>query len=200
MLKYRNNKIFIKEPTMKVKMSHSSYMARKIAKDLSENKYVKILSGIEHMSGIAQTLIEADIQKEIDLENKINEMMDEQEENDEFEYVEVDYREVFWMVKRRLAKETGFELNYDDRYSDLAHRIVDDLWKQEAIEYDVSEGIVKNTVYDALFKYLNEFDNVEKEITEQMNSYKQKLIPGTEDYQVVYEKLYAAALQKHGLA
>ena len=185
---------------MKVKMSHSSYMARKIARDLLDNKYVKILSGIEHMSKISGKLIEEDIQKEVDLENKINTMMEEQEENGEFEYMDVDYREVFWMVKRRLAKETGFELNYDDRYSDLSHRIIDELWKQEAIEYDVSDGIVKNVVYDALFKYLNEFDNVEKEIYEQMSNSQQKLTPGTDDYSIVYDKLYSNALQKHGLA
>ena len=185
---------------MKVKMSHSSYMARKVATDLFNSKYIQVPGGVSHISEVIETVIKQDIQKEVDLEDKINTMMDKQEDSEEFEYMDVNYGEVFWMVKRRLAKETGFELNYEDRYNDLSHQVVDELWKCDAISYDVSDIIVKNIIFDALFSYLNEFAEIEKIIERQISNYKRDLIPGTEDYYAVYERLYLFELKKHGLA
>jgi len=184
---------------MKVKMIHSSYMARKVATSLFNNKFIKVNKGIESITKIAKSRIEEDIQKEINLENKVSEMMDTQDENDEFEYMDIDHKQVFGAVKRRLAKEFEFELDYEDRYSNLSHILIDDLWKQDEIDYDVSDGIVKNIICDALLIYIAEFNKVEDIARDRISDYKRDLIPGSEDYNAVYSRIYEDELIKQGI-
>ena len=42
------------------------------------------------------------------------------------------------MIKKKLAPEFGVILSYEDRYSDLSHKILDSLYEADLINYDVS--------------------------------------------------------------
>jgi hypothetical protein len=182
---------------MRVRLPHAPYVARKIALDLLDNPYIKINNGIESITMIGAELIEDDIKKEMALEAKVKLLLEDSE--DEIEYSNVDFKQVFWMAKKRLANEFDVILNYEDRYNNLSHMILDALWQEDELTYDVSEGIVKHVILDAMLSYIKGYEEIEDIVLERMDNYKRKLVPGSEDYELVYKRLYEAELKNRGM-
>ena len=115
------------------------------------------------------------------------------------EFMQVDRRTMFWMIKKKIAPDYDVTLNFEDRYSELSHNILDKLWQEDKIEYTVSENIIRNIIYDAIEGYKNSFEDIEESVFEQIANMKRKLIPGTDEYEVVFEKLYRTELKKRGM-
>ena len=113
--------------------------------------------------------------------------------------MQVDKKNIFWLIKKKLAEEANFSLNYEDRYSNLSHEILETIWKKSLIDYSVSENKVKNVIYISIEDYLKNFEKIEDIVIEKIEGYKRKLIPGTEEYDMVFEKLYEEELRKKGM-
>jgi len=182
---------------MKIRLPHAPYIANKIAIDLVNSGFVTLSSGVESVVEVGQKLIEEDIEKEIALEERVDELLDDNE--DDIEFMQVDRRNMFWLIKKKLAKEYNFVLSYEDRYSDLAHKIMEILWKNDLVEYSVAENRVKNIIYGAIETYIASFEDVEDTVAEKITHYKRKLIPGSPEYDLVFERLYEEELRKKGL-
>jgi hypothetical protein len=182
---------------MRVRLPHAPYIARKIALDLLANPYVKINHGLESVADICEEVISKDIKNEIALEEKVKSLLEETEDN--IEYSNVDFKQVFWMAKKRLASEFDLILNYEDRYNNLSHLILDNLWQEDSLSYDISENIIKNIILDAMLGYMKTYEEIEDIVIERIDNYKRKLIPGSEDYEIVYKKLYESELQNRGM-
>jgi hypothetical protein len=182
---------------MKIRLPHAPYIANKIAIDLLKSGSVNLKSGVEPVVKIAENFIVEDIEKEMALEERVAEILDENE--DDMEFMQVDRRNMFWLIKKKLAKEYKVTLSYEDRYSDLSHKILETLWKNSLIEYTVSENRVKNVIYNAMEKYFASFEQVEETVAEKINNYKRKLVPGTPEYDLVFERLYEEELRRKGL-
>ncbi|WP_458700164.1 DUF507 family protein [Sulfurospirillum sp. 1307] len=182
---------------MKIRLPHAPYIANKIAIDLLKSGFVTLHSGLEPVVKVAEELIEEDIKKEMALEARVAEILDENE--DDMEFMQVDRRNMFWLVKKKLAKEYEVVLSYEDRYSDLAHKIQEKIWQDNLIEYSVSENRIKNIIYNAMESYIESFESVEEIVAEKIDNYKRKLIAGTPEYDLVFERLYEEELRKRGL-
>jgi len=182
---------------MKIRLPHAPYIANKIAIDLLNSGFVSLQKGMEPVVQVAQELIEEDIQKEMALEERVEEILDDNE--DDMEFMQVDRRNMFWLVKKKLAPEYKVVLSYEDRYSDLAHRTMEKIWKAGLVEYNVADNRVKNIIYTAIESYINSFEDVEETVAEKITHYKRKLIPGSPEYDLVFERLYEEELRKKGL-
>lgn len=182
---------------MKIRLPHAPYIANKIAIDLLNSGFVTLQSGLEPVVKVAQELIEEDINKEVALEERVGEILDDNE--DDMEFMQVDRRNMFWLIKKKLAKEYEVVLSYEDRYSELSHKILETLWKSSFMEYTVTEIRVKNVIYGAMEKYIESFESVEEIVAEKITHYKRKLMPGTTEYDLVFERLYEEELRKKGL-
>ncbi|MBE0491215.1 MAG: DUF507 family protein [Sulfurospirillum sp.] len=182
---------------MKIRLPHAPYIASKIAIDLLNSGSVTIKKGLEPIVQIAQGFISQDIEKEMSLEERVSELLDENE--DDMEFMQVDRRSMFWLIKKRLATEYKVTLSYEDRYNDLAHQILEKLWKDDLVEYSISENRIKNIIYNAMEKYFKNFEIVEEIVAEKIDNYKRKLLPGTPEYDLVFERLYEEELRKKGL-
>jgi len=182
---------------MKIRLPHAPYIANKISIDLLNSGFVTLSNGLEPVVKEAQDLIEEDIKKEMSLEEKVENLLEDNE--DDMEFMQVDRRNMFWLIKKKLAKEYKVILSYEDRYSDLSHRIMEVLWKNGLLEYSVAENRVKNIIYGAMENYINSFEDVEETVAEKITHYKRKLIPGSPEYDLVFERLYEEELRKKGL-
>lgn len=182
---------------MRIRIPHVKYISHKIAIDLLNSGYVTLISGIEPISEIVSEIITEDLLKEKALDEKVNEILDDK--NDDIYVMQIDKRNMFWLVKKKLATEANFELSYEDRYTNISHQILETLWKKNLIEYSVSENKVKNSIYQSIENYLKNFEKIEDEVYEKIEGYKRKLIPGTEEYDFVFEKLYEEELKKRGM-
>jgi hypothetical protein len=186
---------------MKVRLTHAPYMARKIANDLFNNEHINM--GLLKEEAIDKILdvLEVEISKEFDLEKKVNEMLDNVEDNvaNEFEYIDVNYKQVFWMAKKKLAKEFDFILETQDRYLHISHKIINMFVDENLMDYNMSETVIKNIVFDSIMDFMQLFVDIEEDVNERISHYKRRLIPGTEDYDLVYQKLYEESLTRKGL-
>ena len=67
------------------------------------------------------------------------------------------------------------------------------------IEFQVSENMVKNVIFNSIESYIERFEDIEDKVIEKIKNYKRKLIPGSEEYDIVFEKLYQEELKKIGM-
>ncbi len=182
---------------MRLRLPHAPYVANKIAIDLLKSGYVTLNKGIEPVIEVAKKRIEEDIKREMALDEKVELLL---EENiDEIEFMQIDRRNMFWLIKKKIAGDEGFVLSYEDRFSELSHQILDELWNEDLIDYTVSENRIKNKIYSSIEEYINSFEEIQDRVVEQIDNYKRKIIPGSEEYDLIFEQLYEKELQKRGM-
>jgi len=183
---------------MKVTLNQAKHIANKIAVDLNRSGVVTMTHGLEPVASEAEKHLIENIKKEVALEERVNDIVAENE--DQIDFYLADERQLFFMIKKKLASEYGVILSYEERYSDLAHTILDNLYEEDLIRYDVSENRVKNIIYDAITGFVADTSEIESAVVDKLRSYKRKLIPGTDEYDILFEKHYQEELQKRGMA
>jgi len=182
---------------LKLKKQHSSYIARKITKDIVNSEFIEVRKEKSLITEVCENILNDDIQKELDLDNAVNELLDNQE--DEIEFYKADYRQLFWMTKKRMANDFGVNLNFEDRFSNIAHFIMDYLYEEDFIHFTVNDNQVKNIISSSIDNFIKGYDEADTLAYEKIKTYKRKLIPGTEDYDIVFNRLYEEELVRKGL-
>lgn len=182
---------------MKLRLPHAPYISRKIALDLLNCGFANLNKGVDIVTRTIQNFIEEDIKKEISLDQRVEEIIEQND--DEIEFMQIDRKSMFWLVKKRLAGEFGFIINYEDRFSELSHKILDKLWQEDLLQYKVSENKMKNIIYTAIEDFIAGTGEIQEVVMDKISSYKRKIIPGTEEYEIVFEKLYEEELSKRGM-
>lgn len=182
---------------MRLKLHHTPYLSRKITKDLMHCDFVEIRKERHSIEEEIEKILDADVENELDLDDKVTEILENQEDN--IEFYNADYKQLFWMTKKRLANENNVILNNEDRFKDIAHKISGYLWDEDFIHFVVSENLVNNVLYNSIEEFLKGFDDADEAVHEKIQHYKRKLIPGTEEYDLVYQRLYEEELVRKGL-
>jgi hypothetical protein len=182
---------------MKLKKQHVNYIGRKITNDLINCEFIEVRKEKALITEQCEKFILIDIQKETKLDEKINEILEDKE--DDIEFYNADFRQLFWMTKKRLANEYGVNLNFEDRFSNIAHHIMDYLYEEDFIHFEVNDNQIKNVILNAMQEFMNGYDEADTLAYEKIKTYKRKLIPGTEDYDIVFARLYEDELVKKGL-
>lgn len=182
---------------MRMKLHHIPYIARRISRDLANCEFVEIRKTKDEIEAEIERILEEDLKKETLLDEKVSDILEAQE--DEIEFLNADYRQLFWLTKKRMANEFGVILNNEDRFSDIAHQILDYLWEEDYIHYTCSDNQIKNIIVTSIGEFIKGFDQADESVMLKLKNYKRKLIPGTEDYNLVYQRLYEEELIKRGL-
>ena len=182
---------------MRIKLPHIPYIANKIVIDLANSSFVDIKDNMELLIKSVKEILEADLLQERRLDERVKELLQEQE--DEMDMMQIDRKNMFWLVKKRLADEFGVILNQEDRHNNLAHKILVSLIDNDYICFDVSENRVKNLIFSSIESYLKIYENLEDEVFEKISNYKKKPIPGSSEYELIFEKLYQEELRKKGM-
>jgi hypothetical protein len=184
---------------MLIKETQVSYVANKIIIDMLNSGFVTFNHGLEKAKAMVEEILMENVYQERELENEVKEIIAEQEEENEFMFYDVDRKELFSMMKRKLAKEDGFILNKTDRLNNLAHKIVEGLWDAELIDYEINDGKMKNIVFDSMNSFIKEKHQIEDVVYAKLRNYKKELIPGSEEWELVFTKLYEQELKKRGM-
>jgi hypothetical protein len=182
---------------MRLRLPHAPYVANKIAIDLAGSGFVRLKKGLESVSKESLELIESDLKKEKALEEHVKEIIEENEE--EIEYMLADPKQLFWLIKKRLAPDYDVILNFEERFNHLSHLILDTLVQKQLIEFKVPENRVKNLIFNSINGYIELYEKIEDEVLEKISHYKRKLIPGTEEFELVFQRLYEEELRKRGM-
>jgi hypothetical protein len=182
---------------MRLKPQQAEFMARKIAIDLANTPFVKLLVDKERVAQAAWSLIDNSLRQEQKLDERVKDILEEN--NDEIEFQHADERQLFFMIKKKLAPEYGVIMNYEDRYEALSHEILYELYDEYLIDYNVSDNRVKNVIFRAFGDFIKTFDEVDDFIYKKIRNMKKEYIPGSEEYELIYNKLYEEELRKRGM-
>lgn len=182
---------------MKISLKTVPHIANRVAIDLNKSGVVTMTKGLENVSYEAQKVLEENVKQEMILEEKVNEICEENEE--EIEDMLADERQLFFMIKKKIAPDFGVILNYEERYSDLSHKILDELYEEDLIHFEVSENRIKNIIYNAITSFIADASEIDDAVMDKIHSYKRKFIPGTDEFEILYEKLYREELMKRGM-
>lgn len=181
---------------MRLKLTHINHIANKIALDIANSNLIEIDATMETISALAKMILEKDLKKELEIDEKAKVLL---EQNlDEIEFMRADERQLFWMIKRQIAERENFLLSWEDRYNEISHKILDELILEGYIRFSVSENLIKNLIFKAIDTYSTIYEEIEEGVIEKMKSYKRKLIAGTDEYELVFEKLYEEELKRRG--
>ena len=184
---------------MLIKEAQIPFLSRKIAYDLLNSGYVTFPKGIDNAIKEIEDIIMDDVLWEREIEDKSREILAKQEEENEFLFYDVDRREVFKLIKKEIANEQGFNLKRDERIEDLANFLVTELWDKEFIDYDVRDGKIKNIIFKSITEFLNREIEARDAVYEKIEHYKRPLVPGSEEWELVFNRLYEQELKKRGL-
>ncbi|MBU1657753.1 DUF507 family protein [bacterium] len=182
---------------MKISLKTIPHIASKIAIDLNLSGAVTMTKGLEAVAHEAELILVDNVKREMALEEKAHEICDENEE--EIDFMLADERQLFFMIKKKLAPEYGVILNYEDRFSDISHKILDELYEEDLIHFEVTENRIKNIIYNAITSFIADDSQIQNAVIDKIKTYKRKFIPGTDDFEILYEKLYKEELTKRGM-
>jgi len=182
---------------MRLKPNQSRLVAGKIAIDLIKAPFVKLLKGKDAVVEAADKIILENLSREKELDAKVAEIIEEH--YDEIETQQADDRQLFFMIKKRLAPEFDIIMNYDDRYSDLSHKILDELYEEYLIEYDVNDNQVKNVIFNAFKEYAKAYDEIDDIVYEKIKNQSKEIPVGSSEYDILYERYFKEELNKRGM-
>ena len=182
---------------MRLKPHQSQYVANKIAIDLVNAPFVKLLKGKDAVADAAKKIIEQSLKVEKELDGKVRDMIDEH--YDDIEMQQADERQLFFMIKKRLAPEFGVIMNYDDRYNDLAHKILDELYEEYLIEYEVNDNQVKNVIFKSFKDFIKAYEEIDDIVYEKIKKMEKDYVPGSEEYELIYDRLFQEELLRRGM-
>ncbi len=182
---------------MKISLKTIPHISSRVAIDLNKSGVVTMTKGLEAVSQEAEKILIASVKQEMALEEKVDDICEDNEEEIEFNLV--DERQLFFMIKKKLAPEFGVILNYEERYSDIAHKILDELYEEDLIHFEVTENRIKNIIYNAITAFIAEASELEDAVMDKIHTYKKRYIPGTDEFDILYEKLYREELTKRGM-
>merc|ERR1711941_214865 len=91
----------LEDKPMRMKLHHTPYISRRISRDLVNCEFVEIRKTKDEIADQIEKIFDEDIEKEHELDEKVSDILDEQES--EIEYLNADYRQLFWLAKKRMA-------------------------------------------------------------------------------------------------
>ena len=182
---------------MKISLKTIPHISSKIAIDLNKSGVITMTKGLEPVAEEASKVLLENVKQEMALEDKVDLICDENEEEIEFQLV--DERQLFFMIKKKLAPEFGVILNYEERFSDISHKILDELYEEDLIHFDVTENRIKNIIYNAITGFIADANKIEDAVMDKIHSYKKRYIPGTDEFDILHEKLYHEEMMKRGM-
>jgi len=182
---------------MKISLKSIPHISNKIAIDLNKSGVVTMTKGLEAVANEAEKILHENVKQEMALEEKADEICEANEE--EIEFMLADERQLFFMIKKKLAPEFGVILDYEERFSDISHKILDELYEEDLIHFDVTENRIKNIIYNAITSFIADISEIEDAVMDKIRSYKKRYIPGTDEFDILHEKLYREELMKRGM-
>jgi len=182
---------------MKISLKTIPHISSKIAIDLNKSGVVTMTKGLEPVAQEASKVLEENVKQEMALEDKVDLICEENEE--EIEFMLADERQLFFMIKKKLAPEFGVILNYEESFSDISHKVLDELYEEDLIHFDVTENRIKNIIYNAITGFIADANEIEDAVMDKIHSYKKRYIPGTDEFDILHEKLYHEEMMKRGM-
>jgi hypothetical protein len=86
----------------------------------------------------------------------------------------------------------------EDRISHLSHKIIDKLWRDDLADFP-DEARALNAVKSSIAAYFALADEVDQAVRHKLASYSQAKVPGSREWDILYQKFYREELDRRKL-
>ena len=86
----------------------------------------------------------------------------------------------------------------EDRISHISHRIIDKLWRDDLADFP-DEARALNAVKTSITAYFALAEEVDHAVRNKLASYSQAKVPGSREWDILYQKFYREELDKRKL-
>lgn len=83
----------------------------------------------------------------------------------------------------------------EDRISHIAHKIYDKLWRDDLADFP-DEARSLNAIKDSIADFFSVAEDIDQAVRKKLASYSQAKVPGSREWEVLYQKHYAEELSK----
>jgi hypothetical protein len=83
----------------------------------------------------------------------------------------------------------------EDRISHLAHKILDKIWGDDLVDFP-DEAKALATIKSSIYQYFSVTDEIDEIVRKKLASYSQAKVPGSRDWEILYQKFYKEELAK----
>jgi len=181
---------------MRIPLKLIERIVDRITTELTESRYVEAEDMNKFRENVFKIIKEA-IEEEKELTRKAEKLVEEHiNKLDE----EISFRDAVRKVKQVLAEKEGIHLDPDDRMNQVAHKIKDYIVKEDnSIEIFEHPNKIRKKVFGILKDLVREEREIDREVRKRIRSYSRKIIEGTAEWNILYEKIYKEILRRKGL-
>ncbi len=83
----------------------------------------------------------------------------------------------------------------EDRISNLAHKICDRLWRDDLVDF-TDEAAALHAIKSSIHGYFSLVNEIDELVRKKLASYSQAKVPGSRDWEILYQKFYKEELAK----
>ena len=103
------------------------------------------------------------------------------------------------MMLRSIGEVTGGNVHIsEDRISHLSHKIVEKLWRDDLADF-ADEARALQAVKSSIAGYFDLTEEIDQVVRQKLASYSQAKVPGSREWDILYQKFYREELDKRKL-
>jgi len=171
-------------------------VADNIVDDLIDNRIIEADKPEEFRKNI-HTIILNSIEEEKEIEEAAERLVEEHMHILEDE--EIRFRTAVRKVKEKLAEEKGIHLDPEDRMNQVAHRIKKYIEEDDSVEIFEHPNRIRRRIFYKLKQLVEEEREIDREVRRRIKSYSKKIVEGTPEWKILYNRIYEDALKRRGL-
>lgn len=147
----------------------------------------------EKIAQIINTAIEEDRQLEEEAERLVTEHLHLIENED------IRYKTAVMKVKEKLAEERNIHLEPEERLNQVANKIKKYIETDPQVEIFEHPNYIRRVILEKLKSIIREEREIDKEVRQRIRSYSKKIVEGTPEWRILYNRIYEDALKRRGL-
>jgi hypothetical protein len=167
----------------------------RITEELTAKRYIEAEDINQFRENVFKIIKEA-IEEEKELVREAEKLV---EENINKIDEEISFRDAVRKVKQVLAEKKGIHLDPEERMNQVAHRIKKYIEEDDSIEIFEHPNKIRKKIFYILRDLVKEEKEIDREVRRRIRSYSRKIIEGTAEWNILYEKIYKEILRRKGL-
>jgi hypothetical protein len=116
----------------------------------------------------------------------------------QFEHEEIRFRTAVLKVMEKLAEERNIHLDPEERLNQIANRIKRYIETEDSVEIFEHPNKIRRIVLELLKRLVREQREIDKEVRQRIRSYSRKIVEGTPEWRILYNRIYEDALKRRG--
>jgi hypothetical protein len=141
-------------------------------------------------------IIKKAVEEEKELEEEAERLVEQHIK--QFEHEEIRFRTAVLKVMEKLAEERNIHLDPEERLNQIANRIKRYIETEDSVEIFEHPNKIRRIVLELLKRLVREQREIDKEVRQRIRSYSRKIVEGTPEWRILYNRIYEDALKRRG--